>query len=125
MAEDFQVGDRVDVNGQLATVRYIGLAEFAPGEWVGVELDIPDGKNNGTVLGVKYFECADKYGKFYRLNIPRLVEKAPQQAQKPQARQSLSRIASIGQMKVGCPSEGGGTWENIPRILQKRNPSRH
>ncbi|KAF8454601.1 dynein associated protein-domain-containing protein [Terfezia claveryi] len=99
MTEDFQIGDRVDVNGQLAIVRYIGPADFAPGEWVGVELDIPDGKNNGSVQGVKYFECADKYGKFYRSNVPRLVERAPQQAQRPQARQSLSRIASIGQMK--------------------------
>jgi len=103
MTEDFQVGDRVDVNGQLAIIRYIGPAEFAAGEWVGVELDVPDGKNNGTVQGVKYFECGDRYGKFYKSNVPRLVERARPQTQRAQARQSLSRIASIGQMKVGCP----------------------
>jgi len=126
MTEDFQVGDHVDVNGQLAIVRYIGPADFAEGEWVGVELDIPDGKNNGTVQGVKYFECADKYGKFYRSNIPRLVERAPQQVQRPQARQSLSRIASIGQMKVGCPSEGRAGERSIGETYsewQKRDPS--
>lgn len=100
MAEEFQIGDRVDVNGQLATVRYVGTTDFAPGDWIGVELDVPDGKNNGTVQGVRYFECAEKYGKFYKANVPRLVERAPQQAHRPQARQSLRGAASIGQMKV-------------------------
>ena len=25
--------------------------QFAPGEWIGIELDAPEGKNNGTVAG--------------------------------------------------------------------------
>lgn len=103
MAEELRLGDRVDVNGQLAFVRFIGETRFASGLWVGVELDIPDGKNNGTVNGVRYFECADRYGKFYKANVPRLVERAPQMTQRPQARQSLSRITSIGQIKVRHP----------------------
>lgn len=105
MAEELRLGDRVDVNGQLAFIRYIGETQFSPGQWVGVQLDIPDGKNNGTVNGVKYFECADRYGKFYKANVPRLVERAPQIAPKPQARQSLSKITSIGQIKVRYPRE--------------------
>lgn len=105
MAEEFQIGDRVDVNGQLAIVRYVGPTKFAPGDWIGVELDIEDGKNNGTVQGVKYFECQDRYGKFYKANVPRLVERASQQAHKSQSSQSLSRIASMGQMKVGSHTQ--------------------
>lgn len=31
------------------TIRFYGHTEFAPGKWVGVELDDPKGKNNGTV----------------------------------------------------------------------------
>ena len=38
-------------------VRFVGPTEFAPGIWVGVELEEPRGKNNGTVDGKKYFNC--------------------------------------------------------------------
>lgn len=48
------------------TVRYVGLTDFKPNVWVGVEYDEPYGKNNGTVNGRQYFTCADKYGGFVR-----------------------------------------------------------
>ncbi|XP_071054782.1 kinesin-like protein KIF13A isoform X3 [Onthophagus taurus] len=47
-------------------VAYIGETEFANGTWVGVELDAPKGKNDGTVQGVKYFTCKPKHGMFVR-----------------------------------------------------------
>jgi dynactin complex subunit len=37
-------------NGRKAgVVRFVGTVEFAPGTWVGVELDEPEGRNSGTV----------------------------------------------------------------------------
>ena len=45
------VGGRVTVAGKKGVVRYHGETRFAQGEWVGVELDAPDGKNDGTVVG--------------------------------------------------------------------------
>lgn len=55
---DYKLGDRVIVKSsqgsKVGYVRYIGPAEFAKGEWVGVELDEPRGKNDGSVNGKRY-----------------------------------------------------------------------
>lgn len=59
------VGDRVLVNGtKPGFLRYLGTAEFAPGEWAGVELDDPQGKNDGSVAGKRYFNCSPMHGLF-------------------------------------------------------------
>lgn len=72
---DFQVGDHVDANGLHAIVRFVGETSFSSGEWLGVELDVPEGKNNGSIQGRKYFECEDRYGIFLRPSIARLMER--------------------------------------------------
>jgi len=48
------------------TVRFAGITNFASGALVGVALDYPIGKNDGTVERVKYFECDAKHGLFVR-----------------------------------------------------------
>lgn len=53
-------------NRVAATVRFIGPTQFAPGTWVGVELDTPMGKNNGSVQGIAYFNCRLNFGLFLR-----------------------------------------------------------
>lgn len=47
-------------------IAFIGSTEFAPGLWIGVELDAPLGKNDGSVKGVRYFTCGAKRGVFVR-----------------------------------------------------------
>lgn len=64
---DFVVGERVWVNGvKPGVIQYLGETQFAPGQWAGVVLDDPVGKNDGSVGGVRYFECQPLQGIFTR-----------------------------------------------------------
>ncbi|CAG2222720.1 KIF13 [Mytilus edulis] len=47
-------------------VQFVGPVEFAAGPWVGVELDLPEGKNDGSVNGIRYFKCRSRHGIFVR-----------------------------------------------------------
>lgn len=73
------IGQQVSVRDDIGTVRYIGPTEFAPGTWVGVELEEPKGKNDGSVQGTEYFKCKrnGNYGVFVRLHV--LSEEVPAQ----------------------------------------------
>ena len=59
-----EVGDRVVVNGMAGTLAFLGATQFARGNWAGIILDTQDGKNNGTVNGIQYFECGPNRGLF-------------------------------------------------------------
>lgn len=65
--DQFIIGDRVWVGGvKPGQIAYIGETQFAPGEWAGVVLDEPIGKNDGTVANIRYFQCPPKKGIFSR-----------------------------------------------------------
>nr|XP_022340702.1 CAP-Gly domain-containing linker protein 1-like isoform X22 [Crassostrea virginica] len=68
-ADDFIIGDRVWVSGtKPGHISYIGETKFAAGEWAGVVLDNAEGKNDGSVQGVRYFQCEPKRGVFSRIS---------------------------------------------------------
>jgi tubulin-folding cofactor B len=50
------------------TIAYIGAVPEIPGigVWVGVTLDEPTGKNDGSVRGKRYFQCGNNCGAFVR-----------------------------------------------------------
>ena len=52
------------------TVRFVGPIPALPGleeaPWIGIELDEPTGKNDGSVKDERYFQCAKNRGVFVR-----------------------------------------------------------
>jgi len=53
---------------ELTFLRYCGTVDFAAGVWVGVELDSPEGKNDGIIQDTIYFKCSPNHGLFVPLN---------------------------------------------------------
>lgn len=66
--DSFIIGQKVWVGGiRPGHIAYIGETQFAPGDWAGIVLDDPNGKNDGCVAGKRYFQCEPKRGIFSRL----------------------------------------------------------
>ena len=53
------LGRRVRVEGKagLGCVRFAGKVAFADGMWLGVEMDEAEGKHDGVIGDVRYFQC--------------------------------------------------------------------
>ena len=86
------------MSGLTGVVRWLGETEFAPGFWVGVELDHGPGRNNGTVAGVRYFQCDAQRGLFVRPSNCHVIAEPEQagalQSDTPAAAAALSRQPS-------------------------------
>eukprot|EP00440_Ansanella_granifera_P037162 gb/GFBE01040326.1/.p1 GENE.gb/GFBE01040326.1/~~gb/GFBE01040326.1/.p1 ORF type:complete len:288 (+),score=78.11 gb/GFBE01040326.1/:1-864(+) len=67
VAAKIPVGSRCEVapGGRRGEVAFVGNVKGTKGVWVGVRLDEPQGNNDGSKDGKKYFDCkGDKYGCF-------------------------------------------------------------
>lgn len=62
MEELFKIGQRVEVSGKdvQGVITFFGATHFATGKWIGLILDEPKGKNNGSVRGHVYFQVTTK-----------------------------------------------------------------
>lgn len=63
---DPPLGAIVEIPVGRGVVRFCGSTSFSAGKWVGIVLDDPKGKNDGTVGGIAYFTCKMGYGVFVR-----------------------------------------------------------
>jgi len=63
----------VNVVSYRGRVAFLGETEFAAGTWVGVILEEPCGKNDGSVQGVRYFKCKPLHGMFVREGVAKPI----------------------------------------------------
>lgn len=98
---DFSVGERVWVNGNKpGCVQFIGGTQFAPGQWAGIVLDDPIGKNDGSVAGVRYFQCEDLRGIFTR---PSKLSRTPVAEREANGTQTPANKTSASPAKDPAP----------------------
>ncbi|KAL2811042.1 dynein associated protein-domain-containing protein [Aspergillus granulosus] len=118
---DLSVGCVVTLNdGRQATVRFVGSTRFATGDWVGVELEDGDGKNDGSVQGERYFDCEPGYGMFVRPSIITAIVERPARIAKPAA-----KPAATTQGRSRAPSGlSAGPGLRRPGSISSLNPKR-
>ncbi|CAJ1068185.1 CAP-Gly domain-containing linker protein 1 isoform X5 [Xyrichtys novacula] len=134
---ELKMGDRVLVGGTKAgVVRFLGETDFAKGEWCGVELDEPLGKNDGAVAGTRYFQCQPKYGLFApvhkvtRIGFPsttpakakttvRKVVATPSGLKRSPSASSISTMSSVTSSASAKPSRTGLLTETSSRYNRK------
>jgi dynactin 1 len=75
---DPSLGAVVEIPAGRGVVRFCGSTSFSAGKWIGIELDEPIGKNDGTVQGVRYFTCKMPYGVFVRPSQVKVIVALPE-----------------------------------------------
>lgn len=103
--ETFQIGERVWVNGNKpGYIQFLGETQFAPGQWAGIVLDEPIGKNDGSVAGVRYFQCEALRGIFTRPSKLSRSEGEANGTQTAPASRAASPTPSVGSVASHTPA---------------------
>ncbi|KAE9346536.1 hypothetical protein PF008_g8236 [Phytophthora fragariae] len=117
---ELEVGSRVAFGaGKSGVVRFVGETDFASGEWVGIELERPEGKNNGELNGRVYFTCAPNHGLFVKKSMVRAVlssASASGASKAPLSRRlsgvgsgPVRRLSGVGASSVPAPASTGSS----------------
>ncbi|TCD64746.1 hypothetical protein EIP91_003668 [Steccherinum ochraceum] len=123
---EITLGALVDVPAGRGIVRFFGATSFSPGKWVGIELFEEQGKNDGTVQGLKYFTCKPAHGIFVKPSQVKVVSNEPQPvlAPAPTIARPLGhqRTSSVG-LSRGSSARASPAIPPSPRASSPGKPS--
>lgn len=112
-----KIGDRVLVgNVNPGVIAFIGETRFAKGDWAGVILDEKVGKNNGSVQGVRYFECEPGHGIFTKLEKLTKINQIPSDSPRTSVSESLDGKTESS-LKIGDRVVVSGTKHGVARYF--------
>ncbi|NXC12786.1 KI13B protein, partial [Corythaeola cristata] len=114
-------GEYVTVGtNKMGTVRYVGPTDFQEGTWVGVELDLPSGKNDGSIGGKQYFRCNPGYGLLVK---PGRVKKATGPARRRSTGVRLQGGAAAENRKSGTFSGSASNLASLTALAKSEGGS--
>ncbi|KAL6307818.1 dynein associated protein-domain-containing protein [Sparassis latifolia] len=111
------VGALVEVPAGRGYVKFSGTTSFSPGKWVGIELAEPNGKNDGTVQGIRYFACKPNYGVFVRPSQVKTLALEPEPAPPLPA-----PVASVARTVLSHQRSGSIGAARVPSVRVPPSP---
>eukprot|EP00929_Paragymnodinium_shiwhaense_P091172 TRINITY_DN51204_c0_g1_i1.p1 TRINITY_DN51204_c0_g1~~TRINITY_DN51204_c0_g1_i1.p1 ORF type:complete len:1580 (+),score=438.80 TRINITY_DN51204_c0_g1_i1:194-4933(+) len=106
----------------IGTVQHVGPLENAQGDWIGIHLDEPLGKNDGSVKGVRYFSCPSPHGVFCRPNrVHKLTEEQAKEQAKKLARTSSGKMRAERSDSDESEEHQDPSTVDIPKIEIRRS----
>lgn len=123
--DDFRIGERIWVNGNKpGFIQFLGETQFAPGQWAGIVLDEAIGKNDGSVAGVRYFQCEPLRGIFTRPS--KLARKAVSEDEANGSQAShASRATSPTSTSAASHLPPSGIPQKMSPLATKETPVSH
>lgn len=104
-----EIGTRVKTSSGSGKVVFNGQTQFAEGEWVGVILDTPTGKNNGTVKDVEYFQCEPNHGVFVKAGAIELEDAGKKSGLKAPTASAIRKDSSLMSRSAGSKASPGSS----------------
>jgi len=111
------VGDLVSITGieKPGHIAFLGPITGKPGKWVGVVLDYPGGKNDGTVGGAKYFDAKPNHGLFAKPKMIKVLESAEKAGKTaPPPKSPAAAAAATADSKKAPPPPTAATATTAP-----------
>ncbi|KAJ1828425.1 hypothetical protein LPJ56_001122 [Coemansia sp. RSA 2599] len=121
---ELNIGQAVEVQGFRGIVRFNGNTQFGGGRWIGVELETPNGKNDGTVQGARYFECPKNHGLFVRMSQVKVLTSSatasgPSSGASEEGASSAASSAGRLRQSLGASGATSATSADGSRIVRR------